>query len=327
MKTKNQFTIKKLERRERVRKTILKNYFKHNCSKFNARNAVTSCGFTLVELLVVITVIGVLIALLLPAIQAAREASRRIYCANNHHQMSLAVHDHTDVNGYLPFICLTGSGVSNIGTPFAYNICPYIEQQAFVEKYPWQNGSWFFTLPVAKEILKFQMCPSIKRPSYDLSDTLCKKLKVFDLQLGSKLYFTETTTNQPVYSADYPRGRVHIMPSNGVFKTAITNNPAASGIGFDHITDGTSNTFMLADNDAFTSLWSLYTTLAFTVVKNKTLLNVPQCYTGNHINSAHPGIVPFTMCDASVHAISQNATSDILYKLYTSNVNDLVIVP
>jgi prepilin-type N-terminal cleavage/methylation domain-containing protein len=81
-------------------------------------------GFTLVELLVVIAIIGVLIALLLPAVQAAREAARRMQCSNHLKQMGIAVHNFHDTRNGLP-PCTLGNGRISI-LPLLY---PYIEQQ------------------------------------------------------------------------------------------------------------------------------------------------------------------------------------------------------
>ncbi|HEU5118030.1 MAG TPA: DUF1559 domain-containing protein, partial [Isosphaeraceae bacterium] len=89
-------------------------------------------GFTLIELLVVIAIIGVLIALLLPAVQAAREAARRAQCTNNMKQLGLSMHNYHDTMGSFP-IGRTGSGYSYPGCPntnrrtWALSIMPYLE--------------------------------------------------------------------------------------------------------------------------------------------------------------------------------------------------------
>ncbi len=107
-------------------------------------------GFTLVELLVVITIIGILIGLLLPAVQSARESARRMQCSNNLKQLALAFHDHHESFGYFPDggknICNEPvavdpskcGGSDNYGCcgpldrtewSWTYQILPFIEQQ------------------------------------------------------------------------------------------------------------------------------------------------------------------------------------------------------
>lgn len=83
-------------------------------------------GFTLVELLVVIAIIGVLVALLLPAVQAAREAARRMSCGNNLKQLGLALHNYLDANRTLP----PGYIVNPEWTYLLYYLLPFIEQDA-----------------------------------------------------------------------------------------------------------------------------------------------------------------------------------------------------
>ena len=128
-------------------------------------------GFTLVELLVVIAIIGVLVALLLPAIQAAREAARRTQCLNNVRQMGIAVQNHIDLQKVFPTagnvpnpnIADYQSGTTtNPGRPNGpntqglgafYQILPYLEQNAAQEHYQsgpaWIVGRAHVQLPLA----------------------------------------------------------------------------------------------------------------------------------------------------------------------------------
>jgi prepilin-type N-terminal cleavage/methylation domain-containing protein len=139
-----------------------------------------SRGFTLVELLVVIAIIGILVALLLPAIQAAREAARRSTCINQLKQMSLAMQNHvsalrvfpTGGSRYNPNIkdYVTG-GTTNPGTPYgpakqglgwAYQILPYLEQGAvkgIVTQAQLQNT-----------VVPLYLCPSRRSPDIVSTD-------------------------------------------------------------------------------------------------------------------------------------------------------------
>jgi prepilin-type N-terminal cleavage/methylation domain-containing protein/prepilin-type processing-associated H-X9-DG protein len=128
-------------------------------------------GFTLVELLVVIAIIGILIALLLPAVQAAREAARRMQCTNNLKQMALAMHNYHDTNKTFPRNAYRNPSWNGWHC-FSANvsILPYIEQAALFEQFDMQAHSWgwHYNNPMMVKLDAF-LCPSAPKYQGNIS--------------------------------------------------------------------------------------------------------------------------------------------------------------
>jgi len=115
-------------------------------------------GLTLVELLVVVAIVGVLVALLLPAVQSARESARRAQCSNNVKQVGLAVQQHVALQGMLP-------AANDTFRSFLTGMLPYIEQKPLCDRYDFDK-SWDddANQDVIKQPIAVYRCPSVPDP-------------------------------------------------------------------------------------------------------------------------------------------------------------------
>lgn len=208
-------------------------------------------GFTLVELLVVIAIIGVLVALLLPAVQAAREAARRMQCSNNFKQMGLAAHMYHDSNQILPFngVPQSGSGATmQRGVSWFFRMLPYMEQKPAYDLAVW-SGDWTLQDAPASpnvELIRTLRVPGLWCPSSPLPKT--KMLGTVEVQLpnyvgieGSYYVGGTATTVAPGPFVDV-YGRTNY---NGIIQTA------EYPVGFNTISDGTSNVIMASEQSDF----------------------------------------------------------------------------
>lgn len=183
-------------------------------------------GFTLVELLVVIAIIGILVALLLPAIQAAREAARRTQCSNNLKQLAVALHNyHDSYNSFPPAV--TGDGRR---ATWFLRIMPFVEMGTVYDEINWTDSSPIWNRAVLRPLMETRfaaiMCPS---------DTKAESRK-------PRGFYANYMANFGTVRFYHPNIVVQGLSPNGdgVFY-------ADSYTKFAGITDGTSNTLLLGE--------------------------------------------------------------------------------
>lgn len=196
-------------------------------------------GFTLVELLVVIAIIGVLVGLLLPAVQAAREAARRMECSNNLKQWGLAMHNHHSTFNKFP---LASQNVRR--RTYVVALWPYMEQLALYGQYDLTKD--FFVAPnnvpsttsgLISQPVKVYYCPS------DPNASGAGRYWMGDVNFRTRL-------NYVVNMGRWPEGTsVSENERQGLFRShnTSTNVPSPGAYGFRDIADGSSNTLMMAE--------------------------------------------------------------------------------
>ncbi len=192
-------------------------------------------GFTLVELLVVIAIIGILVGLLLPAVQAAREASRRMSCQNNLHQLALAVHNFESAQKILPSSVRPGGLTTSPRIAGLTFLLPFIEQQTLFNGYD-QTVNWShpINLPVTSTPIAAFQCPS---------DAAGPRLDGLPEATPWVANLVATTAYSPTISVDQRLRTAGLVEFAGPGVLTKNGKPR-----FRDVTDGLSNTIMLAES-------------------------------------------------------------------------------
>ena len=228
-------------------------------------------GFTLVELLVVIAIIGILIALLLPAVQAARESARRSQCVNNLKQLAVALQNYHDVNRKFAgcYFGPTANGLPNTGRSWMFAILPYMEQtnlQALSDyTLPMGGGAvgsatYTINTQVSLTVIPAFLCPSdqneggIMGSRSDGAGT--RAVTNYKGCCGSNWAWGDPVCQyKPPLGGYWPNDNNGLDHGNGIFMRNWNNDPKG-WVPMSDVQDGLSNTFLVGEAVPKWSQWT-----------------------------------------------------------------------
>jgi prepilin-type N-terminal cleavage/methylation domain-containing protein/prepilin-type processing-associated H-X9-DG protein len=303
-------------------------------------------AFTLVELLVVIAIIGVLVALLLPAVQVARESARRTQCSNHLKQIGLGVQNFHDTFHYLP-----PYRIKDRYATWAVLILPYAEQQNLFQQWDILDEYYNQKPAVVQAQVPFYYCPTRRRPMLSQTGTptgfsnghgddrnpvgTAFPGALADYAASAVGTFTDPVTGSTVNPSYNASANGAIVDGESI---VATGSKLASYKGLTRlamVTDGTSNTFLIGEKHVRkgffgwiqtadgNTLWgdgSIYNgdqgqCVARRAGPGSLLALTPTASSGNLFGSYHPGVVQFAFVDGSVRIVPVAASGDVLSRL------------
>jgi prepilin-type N-terminal cleavage/methylation domain-containing protein/prepilin-type processing-associated H-X9-DG protein len=267
-------------------------------------------GFTLIELVVVLAVFAGLIALVLPAVQSAREAARRSQCASNLRQAGIALHGYHGAFNAFPaggwIYVPTQPGTRNMNIGWSAVVLPWLEQRALYDasnlSFPYGGAA---NSTAGHTVVRVYLCPSEPRAALWNRDTA----DLYDFADGDYGgMFGPRGLGDPAFRNNPPRGPM-------IFNKVI---PLAQ------IRDGASQTIQLGeDPEAIHALWMS----GHNVFDQAFPINArPAEEFGEEFASHHPSGVNTLFCDGSVHFLRDECDPRTLAALCTRNLGEVVEV-
>lgn len=295
-------------------------------------------AFTLVELLVVIAIIGILVALLLPAVQAAREAARRMQCGNNLKQLGLGCHNYHDVHKAFPHNnpqILRADGKRFIQGPWTLALLPFLEQGPLYDQ--WNHNLGFgegTNRALVTARVPVYRCPSTPGPAVGSFGGLpASSTFTADRDaIGAGVRYQATAVDY------HPPISAHTPPMDSASPRVAAVFPQLSLNGLRDIIDGTSNTLLFGEIAGYPSRYNRRVNVGdnapvfghlggwcrvLTIKSNPAgdvlyggncLVNCTN-YAGTNLFSFHPGGAQICLADGAVRFLSESTNMDTIFRL------------